>query len=126
MRSVKTPVKGVIQLPVLSPSSFLFFKYREMIKNWQWGPETFRSIYVPRFLEEMHSEPAVYWLNRLWIEDRTGRTVLLACYCPDEAMCHRSIVAGLLQGAGADVRAQDNYSHYYTQYVERRENGKQS
>lgn len=55
VRSMKAPVKGVIQLPVLSPSSSLFFKYRELIKNGQWGPETFRSIYVPQFLEEMHS-----------------------------------------------------------------------
>jgi uncharacterized protein YeaO (DUF488 family) len=100
-------------MSALSPSSSLFFKYRELIKNGQWGPETFRSIYVPRFLEEMHSEQAVYWLNRLWKADRIGRSVLLACYCSDEAMCHRSIVAGLLQGAGADVRAQDDYSYYY-------------
>lgn len=39
----------------------------------------------------------------------------LACFCGDETLCHRSIVAGLLQGAGADVRLASgaDYSRYF-------------
>lgn len=44
-----------------------------------------------------------------------GETVGLACFCGDETLCHRSIVAGLLQGAGADVRLASgaDYSRYF-------------
>ena len=44
--------------------------------------------------------------------DRQGKRICLACFCPDETLCHRSIVAGILQYAGIPVNGvkDDRYS----------------
>lgn len=43
-------------------------------------------------------------LNELVWLDRRGKRIALACFCPDEATCHRSIVAGILQHAGVRIQ----------------------
>lgn len=118
VRSMRTPSDWLVQLPVLSPSRELFFEYRRMAQNGTWGRETFEKVYVPRFLREMTSEAARSELNRLFQLDRAGRHVTLCCFCTDESLCHRSIVAGLLQGAGAHVVLPSgaDYSRYWEQY----------
>lgn len=45
--------------------------------------------------------------------DRNGKCICLACFCPDETLCHRSIVASILQYAGIAIHGvKDDYSQY--------------
>lgn len=119
VRSMTYPIANVTQTDVLSPSKDLFFWYRRMAKAGKWGRRTFDDGYVPCFLREIKSDlVARRTLNDLRRRSRSGEHIALACYCGDESMCHRSIVAGLLSGAGVDVRTDSgrDYSAYYAQY----------
>lgn len=118
VRSMKSQSPGITQVADLSPSYDLFTKYRTLVKNNNWNASTFASIYVPQFLQEMKQPAATQWLNKLYNLDKQGSKICLICFCPEEVMCHRSIVAGLLQGVGVNVTTNSNtdYSHYYKQY----------
>lgn len=115
VRSMKNPSPWITQLPVLSPSKDLFVKYLALKKAGRWGTEAFEKIYLPRFLDEMRTETALDALNKLCRDSKAGKRIALVCFCTNETLCHRSIVAGILQGAGADVRLKSgaDYSHYY-------------
>ena len=41
---------------------------------------------------------------------------MLGCYCETEAMCHRSIIAGILLGMGAEINTRQEYLNYYKLY----------
>lgn len=131
VRSLKTlpMVFGVKTMQVLglAPSEELFYKFLGWKKNNEWNEETFEKYYVPRFLWEMQSEVAINTLKSLY-ELGKEKDILLVCYCKEEKMCHRSIVAGILQGmsneqeplerikiVGKDFPC-DDYSGYYEQY----------
>jgi len=119
IRSMTYPIANVAQLDVLSPSKDLFFWYRRMEKAGKWNRHAFDDEYVPRFLAEISSNPAARrTLNDLIRRSRDGEHIALACYCGNESMCHRSIVAGLFSGTGVDVRTDSgrDYSAYYAQY----------
>ncbi len=119
VRSYKTPVPGVGHEPLLSPEFALFRTYLGLRDEGRWGTETFRDIYVPQFLADLaRNKRAQARLNAIFRDSRDGKTIVLACFCNDEALCHRSIVAGLLQGAGADVRTETgtDYGAYFAQY----------
>lgn len=120
VRSMKHPSDWLVQLPVLSPSTGLFFDYRRMANAGTWNARSFEERYVPRFLEEMRSPEARAELNRLYRLDRQGATVALCCFCRDESLCHRSIIAGLLQGVGANVRVDGgaDYSRYWSMFLD--------
>jgi len=108
---------GVQWHPELSPSSNLFGWYLKLKKNGEWDESAFLSSYVPTFLKEIAGNPtAKEALNTIYFADKEGRNIALGCFCENEATCHRSIVAGLLQGVGCNVRATDDYSHYYAAY----------
>lgn len=86
----------------------------------KWRESSFRDIYVPQFLQEArHSQETANLLNLMWQKDHDGANIALACFCPDETLCHRSIIAGLLQGAGANIQTDtgNDYSHYYQMYL---------
>lgn len=105
--------------PELSPSSDLFGWYLELKGRGEWGKDTFVSEYLPSFLEEIAKSPAAREaLNTLYFADKEGRNIALGCFCEEEALCHRSIVAGLLQGVGCNVRAESDYTRYYAAYKE--------
>lgn len=121
VRSMKRPIPGVEQLAELSPEPGLFRTYLGLRNRGAWGPEAFRDTYVPQFLADLARNPAAAKaLNGLYRMDREGQAAVLACFCPDERLCHRSIVAGLLQGVGCDVRFPSgaDYSAYYQQYMD--------
>lgn len=133
VRSLKNPIAGVKQVTALSPSRELFWKYLELERQKQWNAKSFREIYVPQFLAEMASDPENYsaenprkWLNELYRLDKAGKNICLVCFCEDETLCHRSIVAGLLQGAGCNVQTEigNDYSAYYTEYLKLRKEKK--
>lgn len=103
--------------PELSPSSDLFGWYLELKGRGEWCKGTFVSEYLPSFLEEIAKSPAAREaLNTLYFADKEGRNIALGCFCEEEALCHRSIVAGLLQGVGCNVQAESDYTRYYAIY----------
>lgn len=106
----------VFHVPALSPSSELFQGYLTRKELGAWDGDMFERWYVPQFLKEMHGEVQRASLNKLYNQAKS-RHILLACFCPDEKLCHRSIVCGLLQGVGSVTSAND-YSRYYAMYKE--------
>lgn len=114
VRSLKYGNSHVRHVPELSPSWSLFQQHLQLRKDGQWNEETFQKIYVPQFLKEMQGSLQQRLLNELFA---TRRRICLVCFCPEEALCHRSIIGGMLQGAGADVRGLSrDYSDYFEQY----------
>ena len=57
--------------------------------------------------------PAVLLLLDQLYRDSFTKDILLACFCADEALCHRSILAGLLAGVGADIDCGAGYLKYF-------------
>lgn len=120
VRSMKSQSNWIQQLPELSPSPQLFRSYLNLKQANMWSRSAFETTYVPTFLHEMrHSQAAANALNMIAALDNQGKNIALVCFCPDETLCHRSIIAGLFQGAGHAVATDTgrNYSHYYQAYL---------
>lgn len=99
--------------PLLSPSPKLFRKYREAFHAGLFNQEFFDQVYVPQFLKELaENTEAMAVLNRL-VKDSKSKDIFLACYCETESMCHRSIIAGVLLGMGAEIDTNLKYQIYY-------------
>lgn len=117
VRSMKSQSKGIKQVVDLSPSWELFKTYRGMSEKGDWNQEAFQSIFVPQFLKEIKSnKKAVELLNYLYKADKENKIIGLVCFCNDETMCHRSIIAGLLQGVGCNVKVSKDYTEYYEMF----------
>lgn len=102
VRSLKNPGR-MKQAAELSPSWNLFKKYLALREAGRWNAETFENVYVPVFLKEMQNAAARKKMAELITMDRQGKRICLACFCPDETMCHRSIIAGIqVHGIHAD------------------------
>lgn len=114
VRSGKRVPFWMQHIPELSPSWELFKQYLTWRDCGHWNKETFEQKYVPRFLSEFKDggEQVLNTLVELKRLDDAGKHVYLVCFCQDESLCHRSIVAGILQGLGFNVDAPD-YSRYY-------------
>ena len=100
----------------LAPSRELFLKYREAFHAGQFGPEFFQNVYVSQFIAELSkNEDAKENLDYL---RRKGsrREIVLGCYCEEEALCHRSIIAGILLGMGAEIDTSTEYKKYYEMF----------
>ena len=115
VRSLKNPGR-MTQVADLSPSKRLFWDYLSWKKAGNWNAEKFMNSYAPRFMSELKANlKAIQLLKDLTRRD-PGDDVTLVCFCDDEALCHRSIIAGILQGAGASISAGSDYSRYYEQF----------
>ena len=131
VRSLKStpyvPNTQIFHVPALSPSPDLFHKYLTWRDNGEWNEDTFQNKYVPQFLYEMHSQESQQTLQTLIEHHNQGNKILLVCYCPNESMCHRSIVMGILQGISNTCtdnsltpitsEFENDYSKYYEQYL---------
>lgn len=114
VRSLKYGNQKMRHVPELSPSWSLFKTYMDMRKEGRWNEDTFRKVYVPRFLKEMRGREQQMLMGELF---NTQKNIALVCFCEDECLCHRSIIGGMLQGAGANVRGLSrDYSFYYEWY----------
>ena len=93
VRSLKSVPAGnnIYHVPQLSPSPDLFHKYLSLREAGKWNTKAFDEIYTPQFLKEMQSPEAFRYLNILANKAKT-KDILIACYCKDERMCHRSLV----------------------------------
>ena len=110
-------------LPELSPSKTLLNQYLKFKDQGIWNKENFDKYYVTNFLYEMKNKKSRNMLNRIFKEGIENDLILM-CYCNKEEMCHRSILAGLLQGAAEErkiqlVNCETDYSKYYKMYKER-------
>lgn len=120
VRYLKYKTPGLTQLDVLSPSTALFDKYKALRDAGNWNKQSFEEIYLPQFLREMrYNTEAANALNELYLKSRAGKRIALVCFCDDESLCHRSVVGGMLQGAGAQVNMKSgkNYGAYYKMYL---------
>lgn len=120
VQSIKNTGK-MMQVADLSPSKELFFQYRKLVKEGKWGEQAFQEIYVPQFIHELSgNKRAKDCLNRLYALDKMEKNICLACFCKEEELCHRSIIAGLLQGVGCNVITENMavYTKYYKMYRE--------
>lgn len=109
VRSLKYANPNIRHVPELSPSK-LFCWYRQMKEEGRWNEETFQKIYVPQFLKEMRGEKQQKLLNDL---AQTKKHIALVCFCMEEEVCHRSIIGGMLQGAGVEVAGLARDRGYY-------------
>lgn len=128
VRSYKNPISAfdgvpVIHVPELSPSPGLFKSYLNWRNRGEWGINMFLCTYVPWFLRDMLEEDARQRLSLIVKQVNQGKRILLACYCWDEFMCHRSIIKGLLQGRGVPCGTTEespinyDYSKYFRIYL---------
>lgn len=100
----------------LAPSKELFLRYRKAFHAGQFDPEFFQKEYVPQFVSELSkNEDAKEMLDYLYREG-SRRNIVLGCYCENETLCHRSIIAGILLGMGAQIKAEQEYLIYYELY----------
>lgn len=114
VRSLKYGSPKIRHVPELSPSWPLFKRYMKLKEEGQWNEETFQKLYVPQFLKEMRGEKQQKLMNELFC---TTKRICLVCFCDEEELCHRSIVGGMLQGAGLEVKGlMRDYSYYYDWY----------
>lgn len=119
VRSMKNKNPHITQMADLSPQPGLFKTYRHLAETNQWNQDAFKNIYVPQFLYDLkHTPAAIDKLNQLYKADKAGQRICLLCFCTDETMCHRSIIAGLLQAVGCDVHLQSgaDYRKYYDMF----------
>lgn len=114
VRSLKYANPHIRHVPELSPSWGLFKLYLRLRDEGRWNEETFRTLYVPQFLKEMRGKEQQQLLNELF---STKKNICLVCFCSEENLCHRSIVGGMLQGAGLEVKGLlQDYSYYFEWY----------
>lgn len=117
VRSLKSLPAGAVHRPELSPSRSLFFKYLDVKKIGQFNEPWFQQVYVPTFLKELIQDRQNFLLLDQLYRDSFTKNILLACFCTDETLCHRSIVAGLLAGAGAQITCNPAYKTYYGMFT---------
>ena len=116
VRSPQDALKKEKLVQSLAPSAELFRIYRNAFHGGEFGEEFFQNIYVPHFLKDLsQNEEALDDLRKLRRES-TEKNIVLCCYCEDESLCHRSIIAGILLGMGAEIETKKDYLKYYDVY----------
>jgi len=92
---------SLIWVPELGPGRELFEKYN---KDWRYeDPQTWWPQYRQRFMDELESDEKKVFLRILWKKIMSGKTIALVCFCPNAAICHRSLVAEFLSGYGIET-----------------------
>lgn len=90
-------ISGTVRVRALAPGDNLFHKY---IKQWKdTDPEEWWSLYKAQFTKELSR----VMINKLIALAKSGKTIVLFCFCRNAGYCHRSIVARVLQEQGAPV-----------------------
>ena len=106
----------VKHIPALSPSPDLFQKYREACQEKTFNQKFFNEVYVPQFVKELSENAETLNLLENLTDMSKTKNIMLGCYCETEAMCHRSIIAGILLGMGAEINTRQEYLNYYKLY----------
>lgn len=104
-------------VPILSPSWDLFKYFIQLRNNNSWDVSTFQNNYVPLFLNEMCGQAQQRKLHELCFLDSIGKSIALVCFCQDEELCHRSIIAGILQSKGVLVNGVKKDYRFYIKEI---------
>ena len=91
LKSMPTCNVPIYHVPALSPSPELFQCYLAWRDAGMWNKQMFDSRYKPMFLHEME-QPEGAGMLAILRERAQNKHILLACYCPVDEMCHRSLV----------------------------------
>ena len=100
-------------VPQLAPGDGLFCRYREAYHAGIYDINYFETVYAPQFLKELRNNSEALNILSSLCDEASKKDIVLCCYCQDEKICHRSIIAGVLLGMGADIRADKKYLRYY-------------
>ena len=103
-------------VPELSPSPELFAEYRSLARNQEFNEEYFQTKYVPQFIQDLSKNESAFSLLQQLCEESRTKDILLCCYCEKEWVCHRSIIAGILLGMGANIETEESYLKYYDMF----------
>lgn len=120
VRSFKSKSKWMQQLSTLAPNAELFHEFMALKNAGKWHEGSFQDIYVPKFIHQIrYSQEAADVLNSIVERHQAGKHIALTCFCQNETLCHRSIIAGILQGHGEKVFTDTgtDYSRYYQLYL---------
>ena len=107
--------KGVETIRVLdlAPSVNLLYKTKM-------GSIDFKA-YTDIYLNEICSRPHIKTILNEIVARSESQNIAIVCYCTNEKECHRSILAGILDGLGAKTVTDfsiDNYKSYYNSFLE--------
>ena len=95
VRKLMSPVKNtkgnIYHIDTIAPSQKLLYDTLEMKRKKTWNQEAFDKIYAPRYLKEMLEIEPMLQLQKLAELSKT-QNILIACYCKDENLCHRSLI----------------------------------
>lgn len=106
--TVRRPPRGVpkaefasqdwydVWFPTLAPSAELMKQGQAVASDAEW------AAFAKAYRKEMAEPHAAHAIALLAALSHTG-SAALGCYCEHEARCHRSLLRGLLQDAGAEL-----------------------
>lgn len=84
---------GFVQVAELAPSKGLVQGYLKLKQEGNWNKDTFETWYKPLFLLEVKEVKELRTaLNQVYKLLKSGKDVVLACYCHDSRLCHRKII----------------------------------
>ena len=108
MRSVTGNLEKIAKLPnvhvvpELAPSEKLYTDFLLWKKKLDWGQEKFDNEYTPRFIYQLSTDKKAQ-LKLLELCKRKDNSIYLCCACEREQMCHRIIIARLLDQWGIPI-----------------------
>lgn len=118
VRKLDRPLGRAKHVSELGPSAELFKEYRRVYHEGMFNDDYFQNVYVPRFLKELSVNKRALEFLKILCEESERKNIVLSCYCENELLCHRSIVAGILLGMGALVDTDQSYVRYYEKFNE--------
>lgn len=97
---------GFVQVAELSPSKGLVQGYLKLKQEGNWSIETFETWYRPLFQKEIKEVKELRnALNQVYKLLKSGKDVVLACYCHNSDLCHRKILGEEFSKLGFSVNS---------------------
>lgn len=85
---------GFAQMPNLAPEKALVNEYIRLKNAKLWSERMFEEWYTPLFLKQMYTRNETRGaLNYIYKLITNGDDVVIACYCHNKDMCHRTLIA---------------------------------
>lgn len=78
---------------------------RYLKENPIWNEYVFRKVYLPNYLKSVNLEKGKKEITEIITHLNKGENVYYACYCANEKICHRNIVAGIIKKQGFEVES---------------------
>jgi uncharacterized protein YeaO (DUF488 family) len=97
----KTIIPNTVLVRGLAPSKELFAKF---LGKWkQLDPKMWWEEYEELFLSELKTEEKKSMLRVLYSSIKSGKNVVLLCFCKDARFCHRRLVGQFMAEHGTEV-----------------------